>query len=98
MENASCIFYSESSVTGDRESEGLIAHEIAHQWFGNSASEKEWAHIWLSEGFATYFTHLYMENTYGREALVKGHASGPRPRPDLPQTLSSAYRPLRERP
>ena len=72
MENASCIFYSESSVTGDRASERLIAHEIAHQWFGNSASEKEWLHVWLSEGFATYFTHLYVEHTYGREKMVEG--------------------------
>lgn len=66
MENAGNIFYYENSVTGKRTIEGLIAHEIAHQWFGNSASEANWHHIWLSEGFATYFTILYMEDQYGK--------------------------------
>lgn len=66
MENAGNIFYSENSVTGTRNVEGLLAHEIAHQWFGNSASEGNWHHAWLSEGFATYFTILYMEQKYGK--------------------------------
>lgn len=69
MENAGNIFYFENSVNGRREREALIAHEIAHQWFGNSASEKSWYHVWLSEGFATYFTHLYMEYTQGYDVL-----------------------------
>lgn len=69
MENASNIFYFENSVTGKNEREGLIAHEIAHQWFGDSASEEDWYHVWLSEGFATYMTCLYLEHTYGAERL-----------------------------
>ncbi len=69
MENAGNIFYSENSVRGNRSIEGLLAHEIAHQWFGNSASEADWHHVWLSEGFATYFTDLYMEWRYGRDRL-----------------------------
>ncbi|MDH4295468.1 MAG: M1 family metallopeptidase [Cyclobacteriaceae bacterium] len=72
MENASNIFYTENAVTGKREGEGLIVHEIAHQWFGNSATEADWPHAWLSEGFATYFTHLYNESTYGRDIMVAG--------------------------
>ncbi len=71
MENASCIFYAESSVTGDRSEEDLYAHEIAHQWFGDMASEKSFAHLWLSEGFATYMTDIYFEHKYGREAFLK---------------------------
>ncbi len=65
LENAGTISYFENSVTGKNEVEGLIAHEIAHQWFGNSASEASWNHVWLSEGFATYFSILYLESVYG---------------------------------
>ena len=61
LENASAIFYSENSVTGKAAIQGLVSHEIAHQWFGNSATEKDWHHVWLSEGFATYFSLLYDE-------------------------------------
>ncbi|MER3463248.1 MAG: hypothetical protein C4329_01270 [Chitinophagaceae bacterium] len=71
MENASCIFYAEDLVTGDRKHEDVIAHEIAHQWFGDMASEKSFAHLWLSEGFATYFTDLWFEHKYGKEAANK---------------------------
>ncbi len=70
LENANTIFYSESSVTGTRRSEGLLAHEIAHQWFGNMATEKNFGHLWLSEGFATCFTILYFENKYGRDTAI----------------------------
>ncbi len=69
MENAGNIFYYEQSVNGKHSVEPLIAHEIAHQWFGNSATEKDWHHIWLSEGFATYLTDMYLEHKYGKEKM-----------------------------
>jgi aminopeptidase N len=71
LENANTIFYSETSITGTRKSEGLLTHEIAHQWFGNMATEKTFAHLWLSEGFATYMTILYMEKKYGIDTAKK---------------------------
>lgn len=67
LENANTIFYAENTVNGKRLKEDLLAHEIAHQWFGNMATEKSFAHLWLSEGFATYMTILYMENKYGKD-------------------------------
>jgi len=67
LENAGTISYKEKSITGKNEIQGLMAHEIAHQWFGNSATENSWNHVWLSEGFATYFAILYQESVDGNE-------------------------------
>ncbi len=74
MEAASAILYSENSVTGDRSIRwrNVIIHEIAHQWFGNAVTEKDWDEVWLSEGFATYFTLLFIEHHYGRDAFIEG--------------------------
>jgi aminopeptidase N len=69
MEHASAIFYGERSVT-NRPAFGLVAHEISHQWFGDSVTEKDWDDAWLSEGFATYFAALATEFYEGRDAFV----------------------------
>jgi aminopeptidase N len=70
LENAGAIFYSENSVTGHGKAERLIAHELAHQWFGDCVTEADWHHVWLSEGFATYLTSLYIESVCGRESFL----------------------------
>ena len=65
MENASAIFYSENAIANGRNIEGTVSHEIAHQWFGDAVTESNWHHLWLSEGFATYFGALYFEYADG---------------------------------
>ncbi len=49
--------------------EAVVAHEIAHQWFGDSVTESTWADLWLSEGFATYFAALFIQKHDGEAAF-----------------------------
>ncbi len=72
MENASCIFYHENTNFSDQSQERLFTHETAHQWFGNSVTEQNWHHIWLSEGFATYLTYVYNQNFLGEKHFRNG--------------------------
>ena len=51
----------------DFTSEGLVAHEAAHQWFGDLATCEDWSNVWLNEGFADYFTALYKGNAHGED-------------------------------
>lgn len=50
--------------TGD---DAVISHELAHQWFGDLVTCKDWANLWLNEGFATFFEHFWMERHYGAD-------------------------------
>jgi aminopeptidase N len=68
-EHATVIFYGEKGVAAGS---APVVHEVAHQWWGNAVTEKDWDEVWLSEGFATYFTLLYSEQFDGRDAFVRG--------------------------
>jgi aminopeptidase N len=72
METSSAIFYDENLIDGKYSVRlrNIVIHELAHQWFGNAVTETTWDESWLSEGFATYFTMLFIEHAYGREEFV----------------------------
>jgi aminopeptidase N len=56
------------SVLSDPKAITLIAHEFAHQWWGNRVTCRDWTQFWLNEGFATFMAAAYVENRFGREA------------------------------
>ena len=81
MENSSAIVYASNMLSRAQQATlsktyGIpagnvttIAHEIAHQWFGDSVTESTWADLWLSEGFATYFAGLFVQRYEGEEVF-----------------------------
>ena len=69
MENASAIFYSDEGFRRRSMTDEVVAHETAHQWFGDAVTERDWPHLWLSEGFATYFAALWTRAARGDSAF-----------------------------
>ena len=77
MENTSITTLNESTLhtlatENLRNSQGLVAHELAHQWFGDLVTCKDWANVWLNEGFATYYDALYEGHKNGRDSMLYG--------------------------
>jgi aminopeptidase N len=72
METSSAVFYGENLINGKRDKRirNVVIHELAHQWFGNAVTESTWDDAWLSEGFATFFTLLFIENAYGYDEYI----------------------------
>ena len=69
MENATAIFYSDAAFKKHDVGVQLIAHETAHQWFGDAVTPRRWQDLWLSEGFASYFAPLYIQSSRGDSAF-----------------------------
>jgi aminopeptidase N len=83
MENTSLTLLAErvlftSATENLRSGESLIAHELAHQWFGDYVTCKDWSHVWLNEGFAVYYQNLYSGRKHGRDALLYNLYGGAR--------------------
>jgi aminopeptidase N len=70
MENVSASTLTDFTIHDERahldvSSDGLVAHELAHQWWGDAVTCRDWSHAWLNEGFATYFTNAFQESDSG---------------------------------
>ncbi len=75
MENTTLTILTDNTLFTDeteniRSSQGLVAHELVHQWFGDYVTCKDWSHLWLNEGFATYYEKLYDGHKNGRDAML----------------------------
>jgi aminopeptidase N len=58
------------TVLGDATATSLIAHELAHQWWGDLLTNRDWTHFWLNEGFATFMAAAFKEHARGHDAYM----------------------------
>ncbi len=68
MEHVTCVTHYDALVNGNNNYDWVLAHELAHQWWGDWVTIGDWRDVWLSEGFATYSEALYQEYVGGEEA------------------------------
>jgi aminopeptidase N len=68
MEHQTCVTHNSYLVGPNNIYDWLLAHEMAHQWWGDCVSVNDWRDVWLSEGFATYSEAVFMEHAYGTAA------------------------------
>ncbi|HUE80010.1 MAG TPA: M1 family metallopeptidase [Sphingomicrobium sp.] len=76
MENPNLTFLTPTFIAGDRSLVSLIAHELAHSWSGNLATNATWADFWLNEGMTTYATYRIVEAIYGPKVAAQQYALG----------------------
>ncbi len=77
MENVSATTVTENVLLDEKarqdvDGEYLVAHELAHQWFGDLITTRDWSHAWLNEGFATFFEMVWAEHHKGRDEFLYG--------------------------
>ncbi|HAN32605.1 MAG TPA: hypothetical protein DCQ06_13500 [Myxococcales bacterium] len=65
----------DAGLDPDWDNEGLLAHELAHQWFGDLVTCRTWADLWLNEGFATYYQKLWTRQHHGKDRFAEQMAS-----------------------
>ena len=76
MENPTLTFLTPTFIAGDKSLTSLIAHELAHSWSGNLATNATWADFWLNEGMTTYATTRIVEAVYGPKVAAQQVALG----------------------
>jgi aminopeptidase N len=96
MENTSLTTLTQRTIhapevenLGDYRSRSLNAHEMAHQWFGDYVTCKDWSHLWLNEGFATFYAHMYEGHKFGRDEMLYGLYMDAKDEICLPENLKN---------